>query len=219
MRGAARLACAGVLLLLLDLRIERFDLLNDVVGAVLVVVAVGRLPSTGTRLARGDRLRALWVALAATTLLHDAFVLASPPAPDGVASVGTSDGVAASVVETVWTLVALFAYLALVDRYRALTADAPDLHGTWSTSSLLVRVVLLPSTVVLVVLGVLDLVLRLRDGAANGFTLELEGAAALVVAPVVLVLLAPVAHVALSLWRTGRDASPAPPDPTSGSRP
>jgi hypothetical protein len=219
MRAATRLAFAGVLLLLLDLRIERFDVLNDVVGAVLVVLAVGRLPSAGTRVADERRLRAWWVALLATTLLQEALLLLQAPEHAGTGFRGTTDSLAGAIVETAWAFVALFAYLALVDRYRALTAADPDLRRTWSTSRRLVTVLLVPATAVLVVLGVVDVVRRIGGGASTGFHLQLEGAAALVLAPIVLLLLAPVAHVALFLWRTSRDAPVTSPGTVLGPRP
>jgi hypothetical protein len=206
--AACRLAAAGVALMLFDLRIERLDLLNDVVGALLVLAAIHRLPARAQPDVREHRLRLLWWGLLAVTAVEEVLVWSGSIEPVVSPASTTSGSVGETLLSIAGTLLSVAALLALAHRFARLVDGDVVLARSWATSQRLLTHLYAPLTGLLVLLGLVDLAVRLGGGEhPSGLDVRLEGGPALLLLPVFLAYLVPPAHVALSLWRAGRETA------------
>jgi uncharacterized membrane protein len=217
-RAASGIACAGVLLLLLHLNVGRLDLLNDVIGAWLLLVAIARLPEPGGgtepgRAPEADRavrrrFELLGLGLLLAVLLVEVSVWTGRTAPGGGVEVGTAAGAAPDVlVGVAATLLTVAVQLALAARFARLTAGDATLARSWTTTRWLLRWLLVPALSLLAIVGVAGLGAR---GAVGGASFEVGGGGAmLLVMPLLVATLAPQLHLCVSLWRTRGAASSA----------
>lgn len=209
--SACRLAAVGVAVILLDLEFNRFDVLNDVVGVALVVAAVHRVAASSTIDDRQQRLQSLWWALLVVTAVEEVVRWLGSPDTSSTA-VTAAESAPETLLSITGAVLTLLALLALVDRFSRLATGDVALTRSWATSRRLLLVLFAPLTGLLVLADAVDLALRVGDTQApTGLDLQIEGGAALLLLPFVLLFLVPPAHVAISLWRTARDTRiPAP---------
>jgi hypothetical protein len=225
-RAGSGLACAGVLLLLLHLHVGRVDLLNDIVGAWLLLAAIVRLPqpvarsetvwADGSGRAAHRRLARLGLGLLLAVVLAEVSVWTGRTAPAGGVQAGTTAAAAPDVlVGVVSTLLTLAVLLGLAAHLEPLTAGVERLARSWATTRLLLRWVLTPALSLFAIAALGTLAVRGTPG--GGF--ELEGPfAAVIVVPLLVATIVPQLHLCLSLWRTRGAATPAPP-PTPAAEP
>jgi hypothetical protein len=216
-RSASGLACVGVLLLLLHLHVDRVDLLNDIVGAWLLLAAIVRLPEPGARSrtvwvdgsGRAAHRRLAWfgLGLLVAVVLAEVSVWTGRTAPAGGVQAGTAAAAAPDVlVGVVATLLTLAVLLGLAAHVEQLTAGVERLARSWATTRLLLRWGLTPA-LSLFAIGTLG-TLAVRGTPGGGF--ELEGPLATVmVVPLLVATIGPQLHLCLSLWRTRGAATPA----------
>jgi hypothetical protein len=219
LRTASGLAAAGVLLLLLHLHVGPVDLLNDIVGAWLLLAAIARLPTPGARSgaergATGDRaahrrLARSGLGLLAAVVLVEVSVWAGRTAPAGGVQAGTTAAATPDVlVGVAATLLTLAVLLGLAAHIEQLTAGVATLTRSWMTTRMLLRWALTPALGLFAAGSVVSLAVR---GTVGG-GVELEGPFAVVlVVPLLAAVLVPQLHLCLSLWRTRRAVTPVTP--------
>jgi hypothetical protein len=226
-RSASGLVLAGVLLLLLHLNVGRFDLLNDIVGAWLLLAAIVRLPEPAARSttvwvdgsgrAAHRRLARSGLGLLAAVVLVEVSVWTGRTVPAGGVQAGTTAEAAPDVLVGVAVLLLTMAVLlGLAAHFAALTAGAASLARTWATTQLLLRWLLVPALSLFAVASLVGLAVR---GTPGGPTLDLDGPlAAVIVALLLAATLAPQLHLCVSAWRTRRAATPVAEPAGSPSR-
>jgi hypothetical protein len=226
-RSASGLTAAGVLLLLLHFNVGRFDLLNDIVGAWLLLAAIVRLPEPAARSttvwvdgsgrAAHRRLARSGLGLLVAVVLVEVSVWTGRTAPAGGVQAGTTAEAAPDVLVGIAVLLLTMAVLlGLASHFAALTAGVASLARSWATTQLLLRWLLVPALSLFAVASVVGLVVR---GTPGGPTLDLDGPlAAVIVVPLLAATLLPQLHLCVSAWRTRRAATPAAEPAGSASR-
>lgn len=194
-RRAAGQLFVGTLVIVIDLRINRFDLINDVIGILLVVsgltLLAGLPPSRATE--RFDLARNLAIFSAVLTVLEQ--------------FVDLDAGSDVWPVNLVASLIGLVGVLLMADGFRRLATDhqVPPLIETWELSF---RLLLFGAFVPVVLLDLAGIVVWLaNDGRRVNFETPLAFIA-------VLLALVPLVHLLMSLHRTQTLAATFDPAPT-----
>jgi hypothetical protein len=207
--SAARTAFFGLLLLLVDLRIGALDVLNDILGAGLVLSALVQVRRAGAADdpdARGawTRARAWWVAALVAVAAAEVALWAGVTEAAAAAGFAGGSHSRTGAVLSLLQLTLLPAQLLLIGRFAGL-ADSDRLRTSWATSRRWFLALAVPFSL----LGALADVVTLVTG--RGWAAQVTGIAAVLVAAVVVLVLVGFAHTLVSLHRTARDAGrPAP---------
>lgn len=194
-RRAAGQLFVGTLVIVIDFRINGFDLINDVIGILLVVSGLTLLASLPRSRAteRFDLARNLAIFSAIVTVLEQ--------------FVDLSAGSDLWPVSLVGNLIGLVGVLLMADGFRRLATDhqVPPLIETWELSF---RLLLFGAFVPLVLLDLAGLVVWLANG---GRQVNFETPLAIIA---VLLALVPLVHLLMSLHRTQALAGAFDPAPT-----
>jgi hypothetical protein len=180
----------GGVLCVLDFRINGFDILNDVLGMLLIAAGVFRLAAipVSRSYARGMGFLKVVVVLSTFRTLINQFSFEKPPA-----------------VQVVWTLYGLVDLAAILVftatmRLFCTAARLSEPAASWRTTmNLFIFLYALP-------LGILDLVWSVTIATGSRFHVDLGPAGLLVLIP----LLIPLVHLFVSTSRMRRAALEAP---------
>jgi hypothetical protein len=208
-RSAAGLAFWGLMFVVFDLHLGRFDVLSDPIGAAMCLAALGRLQANSPHDDRAawQTTRLWWVLAVFATGVTQLAVLGGL-VPHDTASMADYPGLYAvrpTAVVSLLEVVLLPAQFTLIARFRAV-AWTPRLTASWDTSRRLLLAIGAPVTIAA---ALMDLYM-FATGRWVAWSLE-SGAASLALIPLIVVLAASL-HLLVSLHRTGKtpDLEPTP---------